>query len=48
MSDQAQAIVDGLKILFDALQTIADFTNNSASIIAQQALEDYEQATRNL
>lgn len=47
MSEQAETIVLALKILLDAL---TDVTNNAPNPqnIAQQALDLYEQTTRNL
>jgi hypothetical protein len=49
VSEQAETIIVALKILLDALQDITNMPYQSPEKrIAQKALDDYEQTTRNL
>ena len=52
MSEQAEAIVHGLKILLDALFEIANAESTAQRLnslyLAQKALDEYAQTTRNI
>ena len=52
MSEQAEAIIHGLKILLEALFEIANAESTverlNSLYLAQKALGKYEQATRNI
>ena len=45
MSEQAQHIIDGLKILIKGLTSIVENGDSTAATIAQQTLDAYVEAT---